>query len=351
MEITQLRYFLTAAETLNYSRAAEKLYISRQALRQAIAAMEKEIGTPLFSNQRNKLSLTLAGEYLQKTGKDVLASFDRMMEGLEGLSTRRSGLRIGVSGSLVTFMYPEVAGTLEDFQRTYPDIPMEWKLWNNDQVILGVARGDLDCGLAIWIPGKEGTSGEPVYGNSAYENLLHEDSLHREQPSGEALHERSLSREQPAGETLPETTLHRELLSEYGVIVSYGENHPLTGRERIGIGELLPYHCMGVGSLETTLWPVAQECRSRGLCLDYEIVPNTFDVFYRIEHEDSVVFDFLMEMAPEYARTNHSRLADYRWEMGWLYRGSDEKEAELGAFRQFMHSEYTKNRQRPRVYR
>lgn len=321
MEITQLRYFLTAAETLNYSRAAEKLYISRQALRQAIAAMEKEIGTPLFSNQRNKLSLTLAGEYLQKTGTEVLASFDRMVEGLEGLSTRRSGLRIGVSGSLVTFMYPEVAGTLEDFQRIYPEIPLEWKLWDNDQVILGVARGELDCGLAIWIPGGEGMYGEPVHGNSVHGNLLPDDSL------------------------------HRELLSEYGVIVSYGENHPLTGRERIGIRELLPYHCMGVGSLETTLWPVAQECRSRGLCLDYEIVPNTLDVFYRIEHEDSVAFDFLMEMAPEYARTNHSRLADYRWEMGWLYRGSDEREAELGVFCQFMQSEYTKNRQRPRVYR
>ena len=35
MDITQLRYFLVTAETLNYTKAAEQLYMSRQALRQA----------------------------------------------------------------------------------------------------------------------------------------------------------------------------------------------------------------------------------------------------------------------------------------------------------------------------
>ncbi len=83
MDMTQLRYFLTTAETLNYTRAAERLYLSRQALRQALAAMEKEFGTPLFVNQRNKLSLTEAGEYLRLAGAETLARFDEMTEGMK----------------------------------------------------------------------------------------------------------------------------------------------------------------------------------------------------------------------------------------------------------------------------
>ena len=43
MDITQIRYFLKTAELLNYTRAAEQLFITRQSLRQAIAAMEAEL--------------------------------------------------------------------------------------------------------------------------------------------------------------------------------------------------------------------------------------------------------------------------------------------------------------------
>ena len=52
MEVRQLHYFLTLCEELNYSRAAQRLYLSRQALRQNIAALEQELGEPLFLNQQ-----------------------------------------------------------------------------------------------------------------------------------------------------------------------------------------------------------------------------------------------------------------------------------------------------------
>lgn len=61
MEVRQLHYFLTLCEELNYTRAAQRLYLSRQALRQNIAALEQELGEPLFLNQRNHISLTERG--------------------------------------------------------------------------------------------------------------------------------------------------------------------------------------------------------------------------------------------------------------------------------------------------
>ena len=44
MDITQIRYFLKTAELLNYTRAAEQLFITRQSLRQAIAHLPEREG-------------------------------------------------------------------------------------------------------------------------------------------------------------------------------------------------------------------------------------------------------------------------------------------------------------------
>ncbi len=107
MDITQLRYFLAAAETLNYTRAAKKLYISRQALRQALAAMETELHVPLFINRHNKLSLTAAEEYLQTAGQEVVGAFDQMMEGAGGFARQKNTIKVALAVSLFPFLLPE----------------------------------------------------------------------------------------------------------------------------------------------------------------------------------------------------------------------------------------------------
>ena len=76
MELTQLRYFLKTAETLNYTKAAEAVFTSRQALCHALGNLEKELGQPLFSNDRNRLSLTEYGIYLLRTFEDLVRDFE-----------------------------------------------------------------------------------------------------------------------------------------------------------------------------------------------------------------------------------------------------------------------------------
>ena len=56
MTIQQLRYFLALCEDLNYTRTAGRMYLSRQALRLSIAALEEELCGPLFINVRNHLA-------------------------------------------------------------------------------------------------------------------------------------------------------------------------------------------------------------------------------------------------------------------------------------------------------
>ena len=46
MDIRQLHYFLVLCDEMNYSRAAQRLFLSRQALRQSISALEAELCGP-----------------------------------------------------------------------------------------------------------------------------------------------------------------------------------------------------------------------------------------------------------------------------------------------------------------
>ena len=57
MDIRQLHYFLTLCEEMNYTRAAQRLFLSRQALRQSISALEAEMCGPLFLSAHHKLAL------------------------------------------------------------------------------------------------------------------------------------------------------------------------------------------------------------------------------------------------------------------------------------------------------
>ncbi len=58
MEIRQLKYFLKVAETLNFSEASRKLYITQSTLSQQISHLEQEIGLPLFERNSHEVYLT-----------------------------------------------------------------------------------------------------------------------------------------------------------------------------------------------------------------------------------------------------------------------------------------------------
>lgn len=72
MNTNQLKYVVTVADEMSFSRAAQKLYISQPSLSQSIQLLEKELGVLIFS--RKPLKLTYAGEIFIDWAKKVLSS-------------------------------------------------------------------------------------------------------------------------------------------------------------------------------------------------------------------------------------------------------------------------------------
>lgn len=80
MDIKSMRCFLAVAETLNFSRAAESIYLSQPALSLRINAMEDELGVKLFLRTRQQVYLTAAGSALLPEVQEILARIDALPE-------------------------------------------------------------------------------------------------------------------------------------------------------------------------------------------------------------------------------------------------------------------------------
>ena len=149
MDIRQLHYFLVLCDEMNYSRAAQRLFLSRQALRQSISALEAELCGPLFLSAHHKLSLTDRGMSLQRHAAPVVEQFQQMQADLRAEIQSAQPVRIGISVSLVPDYLPGLETQLDKFRQQYPHVEMRFRMIDNDAVADGVEQGELDAGLVI----------------------------------------------------------------------------------------------------------------------------------------------------------------------------------------------------------
>lgn len=82
MDIAQLRYFSKVYEQLNYSKASQELFMTRQALQQAVRSLERELGCTLFDARPSGLAPTSQADALYKKSRETLRSFAELEEGV-----------------------------------------------------------------------------------------------------------------------------------------------------------------------------------------------------------------------------------------------------------------------------
>jgi DNA-binding transcriptional LysR family regulator len=96
-ELRQLRYFVAAAEELNFTRAARRLQIAQQALSAAIRQLEAELGTALFTRTTRKVELTAAGEALLEPARRALSATEAAVDAVRAVSRGERGhLHVGL---------------------------------------------------------------------------------------------------------------------------------------------------------------------------------------------------------------------------------------------------------------
>lgn len=93
---TAVRCLLAVARRDSFTKAAEELYMTRQAVSQQIAALEKELGVKLFTRTTAKVTPTPAGELYIRFFDETLRHWDTLRRKVDAIQTREGELvRVG----------------------------------------------------------------------------------------------------------------------------------------------------------------------------------------------------------------------------------------------------------------
>ncbi len=115
--------FLTVAQELSFSRAANVLHMTQSGVSQSIAQLEDQLQTKLFIRSTKKVQLTHDGQVLLKHVTPAIRLIEQGEHQLERFQQLDSGhIHIGVSDTICRyFLLPY----LERFHRLYPDIDIQ----------------------------------------------------------------------------------------------------------------------------------------------------------------------------------------------------------------------------------
>ena len=119
----QLKIFWTVAQASSFTKASKILGLAQPSLSQQISKLEDEVGSLLFKRGRSKMSLTEAGQYLQRRSEVVLSGIEETMVGLRQFGSGQKGLiSIGLLSSVARNLLPSAS---EELAKKFPDIELD----------------------------------------------------------------------------------------------------------------------------------------------------------------------------------------------------------------------------------
>ena len=142
MNLKSLEYFIEVAKDLNMTTAAQRLYISQQALSAQIQKLEQHYGVTLFERQP-KLQLTYAGRQLLEGAERLLQDNVDVTNSLTEISKKRVGvLRLGIQTFRAAQCLPLI---LPDYIKKWPNVAISLDESSTTEMLQMLGDGALDA--------------------------------------------------------------------------------------------------------------------------------------------------------------------------------------------------------------
>ncbi len=166
MELGQLRTFRVVAETLNFTRAAERLNLTQSAVSHQIKALERDLGEPLFLRSKRGVKLSQTGKLALEHVERILDETQAMREHLSGQDSTPVGqVRAAAATQAFVHLFSDL---FEQFMRLNPGIELSFRTTaSTDQTVTDILNGAADVGFASM----------PVYSPALRVTELFEDEL------------------------------------------------------------------------------------------------------------------------------------------------------------------------------
>lgn len=145
--LTELHYFVEAAQTGNFTQASQRLGISQGTLSAAIQRLEGKLGVPLFVRLRIGVRLSRAGQQLLQSSREMLAYWSDVRLGAQRAHTELTGrFRVGCHPSVAVHVGSRAFASL---LRQHAKIEFAFEHDLSRNILSRVAAFELDFGLVI----------------------------------------------------------------------------------------------------------------------------------------------------------------------------------------------------------
>ncbi len=146
MTITQLKYVLAVAEHRNFTKAAEKTFVTQPTLSMQIQKLEEELDIQIFDRSKKPIELTSVGKKIVNQARNIVNEAERMQDVVDQEKGIIGGeFHLGIIPTVMPTLLPMF---LRNFTKKYPKVQLKIEELTTDEIIQQVLEGHLDAAIA-----------------------------------------------------------------------------------------------------------------------------------------------------------------------------------------------------------
>ena len=155
MQLKQLLYLVTVAETQSIRKASHKLFVSQQAISQSLKNMENEYNIHLVNRSVHGITLTEHGKYVVSIATEILALNEKLENyfALQSVVPKNDSLDIAAIHTAKNYILPEIS---IKHMKYYPHVQLNIFPTDTDEVISSISTNKMAIGFLgmVYIDGK-----------------------------------------------------------------------------------------------------------------------------------------------------------------------------------------------------
>ncbi len=146
MTITQLQYVLAVAEHQNFTKAAEKCFVTQPTLSMQIQKLEDQLDILIFDRSKKPIELTEIGKKIVNQAKNIVNESDRIQDIVDQQKGFIGGeFRLGIIPTIMPTLLPMF---LKTFIKKFPKVKLKIEELTTAEIILRINDGHLDAAIA-----------------------------------------------------------------------------------------------------------------------------------------------------------------------------------------------------------
>ncbi|MCB0387447.1 MAG: LysR family transcriptional regulator [Winogradskyella sp.] len=146
MTITQLYYVLAVAENKNFTKAAEKCFVTQPTLSMQIQKLEDELDILIFDRSKKPIELTEVGKKIVTQAKNIVNESYRIQDIVDQQKGFIGGeFKLGIIPTIMPTLLPMF---LKTFIKKYPKIKLKIEELTTEEIISRLNEGHLDAAIA-----------------------------------------------------------------------------------------------------------------------------------------------------------------------------------------------------------